>query len=55
MHRPRSTPYKHYFFWYPFRLEAEGLVQSEELGKLKQFIHLIGSATYDLPTYSIVP
>jgi hypothetical protein len=29
-------------------------VRSDALGKLKKFIHLIGSGTYDLPACSIV-
>jgi hypothetical protein len=35
-------------------LEAEGLMRPEELGKLKKFIHLIGSRTHDLPACSTV-
>jgi hypothetical protein len=41
MLRPCSTP--------------QGLVRLEALGKLKQFIHLIGYETRGLPACSIVP
>jgi hypothetical protein len=52
MHRPHFTLQKH-LCW---RLsKPQGLVPQEGLGKLKEFIHLIGSRTRDLPACSIVP
>jgi hypothetical protein len=45
-------------FCYSFLLEAERaleLMWPEGLGKLKKFIHLIGSRTRDLLACSIVP
>jgi hypothetical protein len=59
-HRPRYTPQKHYFSasvtHFCQRLsKPHGLVSLEGLGKLKKFIHLIGSPTGDLPACSIVP
>jgi hypothetical protein len=58
-HRPRSTPQKHYFsasgahFCYGLS-EPQGLVWPEGLGRLKKFIHLMGSRTRDLPACSIM-
>jgi hypothetical protein len=48
MHRPRSTPQKHYLyasgthFCQKLR-KPQGLMQPDGLGKLKKIIHLIGS------------
>jgi hypothetical protein len=59
-HRQHFTPQKHYFsasgthFCYRMS-EPQGLVQHEGLGKLKNFIRLIGSQTCNLPACSIVP
>jgi hypothetical protein len=59
-HRPRSTPPKHYFSasgtHFCQRLsKPHSLVRPQGLGKLKTFIHLIGSRTRDVPVCSIVP
>jgi hypothetical protein len=59
-HRPHFTPQKHYFpvsgTHFCWRLsEAQGLVRPEGLGKLKNFVHLIGSRTCDFPPCSIAP
>jgi hypothetical protein len=59
-HRPRSTAHKHSFsasdthFCYKLS-KSQGIVQEEGIGKLKKFIHLIGSRTPDLPPVAIVP
>jgi hypothetical protein len=50
LHRPRSTPQKHYFSASGTHLgkrlrKPQGLVPSEGLGKLKKLIHLITSQT----------
>jgi hypothetical protein len=56
-HRPHFTPQKHYYFYvsdthFCWRLgKSEGLVRPEGLGKLKKFIHHIGSRTRDLSGY----
>jgi hypothetical protein len=59
-HRLRSTAQKHYFSasdtHFCYRLnKPQGLVQLEVLGNLREFIHLIGSRTRELPARSIVP
>jgi hypothetical protein len=59
-HRLRSIPQKHYFSAFDshfcYRLsESQGLVRPQGLGKLRNFIHLIGSRTSDLPACSLVP
>jgi hypothetical protein len=58
--RPLSISQKHYFSAsgtnFGYRLsKQQDLVLTEELGKLKAFIHLIASRTRDLPVCSIVP
>jgi hypothetical protein len=60
MHCPCSAPQKHYFYasgthfcW--TLTKPDGLVLLEGLGKLKTFLHLIGSRTHDLPACSIAP
>jgi hypothetical protein len=35
--------------------KPQGLVRPEALGKLKKYIHLIGSQTRDFPTCSLFP
>jgi hypothetical protein len=59
MHRLHNTPQKHYFSAsgtdFCYRLSKPlGLVQLEGLGKLKKFIHLIGSRTRILLPCSIL-
>jgi hypothetical protein len=54
-----SAPQIHYFSAYATHFcsrlsELQGLVQPDGLGKLKKFIHLIGSRTHDLPACSTV-
>jgi hypothetical protein len=51
--RPLSTPQKHYLYAsgtnFYYRLsKPQGLERPEGLGKLKKFLHLIGSRTRDL-------
>jgi hypothetical protein len=53
-------PQKRYFSasgtHFSYRLsKPQGLVRPEGLGKLKKFIHLIGTRTRDFLAYSIVP
>jgi hypothetical protein len=59
-HQLHITPQKHYFsaFGTHFCLrlsKAQGLVQPEGLGKLKNFIHLVWSRTCDLVACNVVP
>jgi hypothetical protein len=59
-HRQRSTPQKHYFSasgtHFCWRLsKPRGLERLEGLGKLKNFVHLIGARTRVLPACSMVP
>jgi hypothetical protein len=59
-HRSRITPQKDHLSasgtHFSYRLtEPQGLMRPEGLGKLKEFIHLIGSRTRDLPACSIMP
>jgi hypothetical protein len=58
-HRPRSTTEKPYFsasdIHFCSRLcKLQSLVRPERLGKLKQFVHLIGSRNRVFPACSIV-
>jgi hypothetical protein len=58
-HLPHSTLQKHYFSASGthscYRLsESQGLVRQVGLGKLKEFIHLVGTRTRDLPACSTV-
>jgi hypothetical protein len=59
-HRPRFTPPKLYLYasgaYFCSRLsKPQGPVRPEGLGKLKKFIHHIGSRTRDLPARCRVP
>jgi hypothetical protein len=54
MHRPSSTPQKHYFsasgtHFCQWLSKPQDLVRPEGLGKLQKFVNLIGSRTRDLP------
>jgi hypothetical protein len=60
LHRPRSTPQKHYLYafgtHFSSRLsKSQGLLLLDGLGKLKKKIHIMGSRTRYLPVCSIKP
>jgi hypothetical protein len=58
--RPRFTLQKHYFsasgtHFCQRLIQPQSLVRPEGLGKLRKFVHLIGSPSRDIPACSIVP
>jgi hypothetical protein len=56
-HRPSSAPRTHFLILIAVRccVNTRAIVQLERLGKLKEFMNLIGTQTHDLPAFSIVP